>query len=139
MRMDAEIRRSAVGRPVQIRYRETALNQEISAVLAGYPHLPYHNVRADLQRDKVTLTGDVTVLGFEMSTTVQGKVVARACLPEVEIESVAIEGMLTPRFVKDQVRQIVEESLSWYPADYPLCLEQIVVEEDRATIYGSRR
>jgi hypothetical protein len=137
--MDAEIRRSAAGRPVQIRYREAALNREIAAVLAGYPELPYRNVQADLQRDQLTLTGVVTVMGLEMPTEVQGSVVARNCLPEVVIESVSIGGVLTPRIVKDQVRSIVQESLGWYPPDYPLCLEQIVLEEDRATIYGSRR
>jgi hypothetical protein len=139
MLMDAEIRHSAAGRAVQIRYQEAALNEEIAALLASYPDLPYHNVWADLERDAITLTGDVQVLGFELPTTVQCRVIVQDCLPTVEIESVAIAGMLTPAFVKEEVRQIVEDSLSWYPADYPLCLEQIVVEEDRATIYGSCR
>jgi hypothetical protein len=139
MLMDAEIKHSAVGRAVQIRYQETALNQEISALVASYPDLPYRNVWADLERDTITLTGDVMVLGFELPTTVQCRVIVQDCLPAVEIESVAIAGMLTPAFVKDEVTEIVQDSLSWYPADYPLCLEQIVVEEDRATIYGSCR
>jgi hypothetical protein len=137
--MDAAIRRSATGRPVQIRYREAALNREIAALLVSYPQLPYRNVQADLQRDELTLTGDVTALGLEMPTEVKGSVVAHNCLPEVVVESVSIAGVLTPRVVKDQVRRIIQESLSWYPPDYPLCLEQIVLEEDRATIYGSRR
>jgi hypothetical protein len=29
--------------------------------------------------------------------------------------------------------------MTWYPADYPLCLEQIVLEETRLTCYGYRR
>jgi hypothetical protein len=139
MRLDAEIRRSAQGRPVQIRYGEAALNREITDLLASYADLPYRNVQADLQRDWVVLKGDVAVIGFEIPTEVQGRVVARDCRPEAEIESFSLGGLLTPTFIKDQVKAMVLASLDWYPPDYPLCLEQIVLEQDRVTLYGSSR
>jgi hypothetical protein len=137
--LDAEIRQSAVGRPVQIRYREAALNKEIADLLASEPDLPYQNIQADLQSDSVTLTGDVIVMEVEFPTVIKGKVLARDCLPQVEIESVSVSGILTPGFIKDRIKAVVDDAFSWYPADYALCLEQIVLEEDRATIYGSTR
>jgi hypothetical protein len=57
----------------------------------------------------------------------------------MEIETISIAGVLTPGFVKDRIKVMLLEALEWYPANYPLCLEQIVLEEDRATIYGHRR
>lgn len=139
LQIDAEMNHSAQGRAVQIRYQEEALNHELTALLNSYPDLPYRNVQAKLQRDQVVMTGDVTLLGIEVNTEVQGKVVAQSCLPLVEIQGISIAGVVAPGFFKDQIKELIGESLSWYPADYPLCLEQIVLEDGRVTIYGSRR
>jgi len=137
--MDAELQQSAAGRPVQIRYREEALNREIESLLASYPDLPYRNVQVDLQRGQITVYGDATILGLEMATTVEGTVVAQGCQPQIVIESVSVGSILTPAFVKEEVARLVQESIASYPDDYPLCLEQIVLEEERVTIYGTRR
>jgi hypothetical protein len=139
MQLDAEMRRSDVGRPVQIRYGEAALNREIATLLDQYPNLPYRDVQVELGRDQITVEGTVDLLGVELNTEIMGIVQAEDCLPEVQIDTVALAGVLTPGFFRDQIKEIVLESLSWYPADYPLCLEQIVLEEGRVTVYASRR
>lgn len=139
MRLHAEMGRSDVGRPVQIRYGEAALNREVEALLAQYPNLPYHDVQVKLGRDQIVAEGMVDLLGVEVSTEIVGMVQADDCLPEVQIDTVALAGVLTPEFFRDQIKDIVLESLSWYPVDYPLCLEQIVLEEGRVTVYASRR
>jgi hypothetical protein len=138
-RIDAEMARSAAGRPVQIRYSEASLNRQVAALLASYPDLPYQNLQVDLRRDQVILKGNVTVMGFQVTAEVQGILTARDCLPQAEITRISIAGVLTPGFVRDSIEAMVIDSLSSYPSDYPLCLEQIVLEEDRVTIYGSRR
>jgi hypothetical protein len=137
--LNTEMRRSAPGRAVQIRYQEAALNGEIAALLENNPELPYRNVHVDLKRDGVIVTGDATVLGFQVSTEANGTVHAQECLPQMEIETISIAGVLTPGFVKDQIKEMILEAMAWYPADYPLCVEQIVLEETRATVYGYRR
>jgi hypothetical protein len=139
MHLNAEMGRSDVGRPVQIRYGEAALNREIAALLAQYPNLPYHDVQVELGRDQIVAEGIVDLLGVEVSTEIVGIVQADDCLPEVRIDTIALAGVLTPGFFRDQIKEIILESLSWYPVDYPLCLEQIVLEEGRVTVYASRR
>jgi len=139
MDMDAEMNRSAGGRAVQIRYEEEKLNRELASWLADYPDLPYRDLSIQLNRDQVVLRGKVTVLGFQVSAAVTGRLLARDCLLQAEVQSISIAGFLTPGLVRNEIEQIILELVSWYPADYPLCLEQIVVEEGRITIYGSRR
>lgn len=139
MQLDAEMSRSASGRPVQIRYSEAGLNREIGTLLAQNPGLPYQNVYTDLKHDAVVLSGQVTVMGFQVETEVSGRVTAQNCQPQIEIETISVAGLTTPGFVREGIKDIVLESLDWYPADYPLCLEQIVLEEDWLTVYGSRR
>ena len=136
---DAEMARSAPERPVQIRYQESMLNAEIAALWQNNPDLPYRDVWVDLQRDQVVITGRITVLGFGVKGKVTGQVVARDCVPVLEIKKMEIAGVLTPSFVLDQVQAMVLEAMAWYPADYPLCMEHIVLEETRATVYGYRR
>jgi len=92
-----------------------------------------------MKHDGVVVSGKVTVLGFQMDANATGTVSVKDCLPQLEIERVSVAGVMTPRFVKDQVEELLLETMTWYPVDYPLCLEQIVVEETKATIYGHRR
>jgi hypothetical protein len=139
MNLDAEMSRSEVGRAVQIRYGEAALNHEFATLLTQFPNLPYHDIRVELKRDQIAVAGIVELLGMEVSTEVVGILQADDCLPQVKIDTIAIAGVLTPTFFKEQIKKIVLESLDWYPADYPLCLEQIVLEEGRMTVYASRR
>lgn len=137
--LNAEMNRSAPNRAVQIRYQEEALNREIAILWTNNPELPFRDVDVDLQHNQVIITGQAIVLGFRVSAEVTGSVSAQDCRPQLEIETVSVAGMMTPQFVKDQVEEIVLEAMAWYPADYPLCMEQIVLEETRATIYGYRR
>jgi hypothetical protein len=138
-RMNAEMSRSAPGRPVQITYHEQALNREISALLSGVPSLPYQDVSVDLWHDKVVVTGRVTILGLPVNARVSGLVWAEDCVPRLEVSSVTIAGFPTPRFVKDEIAAMLQEALDSYPSDHPLCLGQIVLQEDQATVYGYRR
>ena len=137
--LDAEMDRSAPNRPVQIRYQESTLNAEIATLWKNNPDLPYRDVWVDLMRDRVVITGKLTVLGFGVSGEVIGQIVAKDCVPVLEIENVGLAGVMTPSFVREQVENMVLEAMTWYPADYPLCVEQIVLEETRATVYGHRR
>ena len=131
--------RSAPNRAVQIRYQEEALNREIATLWTNNPDLPFRDVHVDLQRNRAVITGRTTVLGFQVNAAVTGNVSVHECQPQLEIETVSVAGVLTPKFVKDQVEEMILEAVAWYPADYPLCLEQIVLEETRATVYGYRR
>jgi hypothetical protein len=137
--LNAEMERSAVGRPVQIRYDEGPLNEQIAGLLADNPDLPYRDVQVDLNRDEVILNGKVTVVGFEVDTEVTGQVIAESCQPQVAVEDIRVAGLVTPGFVREGIKEIVLDALDWYPPDYPLCMEQIVLEEGRLTVYGSRR
>jgi hypothetical protein len=137
--IDAEMARSATGRPVQIRYSEGALNQEVTTALVDYPDLACQDVQLNLEPDRVVVEGNVTIMGLQVDAKVEGTVVARDCMPQAEISSISIAGLLTPGFIRDAIENMVLDSLSWYPPDSPLCMERIVLEKDQVTIYGSRR
>jgi hypothetical protein len=137
--LDAELARSAPDRAVQIRYQEETLNRELAALWLNNPDLPYRDVHVDMRRDGVTVSGRVNVLGFEVRGEVEGQVLVRDCLPQLRIEEVKLAGVMTPSFVREEIEDMVLEAMTWYPPDYALCLEQIVLEEMRATVYGYRR
>lgn len=137
--VDAEMAQSAVGRRVQIRYGEAALNREIAILIAQSSDLGFRDVQVNLDPDKAVVTGDVTVMGFDVGARVEGVIIVENCLPRLDIRSVSVGGFLTPGFVKDEVTQMVLGALDWYPPDSALCLEQIVLENGMVTVYGYRR
>ena len=137
--VDAEMAQSTVGRRVQIRYEEAALNREIAIVLAQSTDLGFSDVQVNLDPDKVLVTGDVSVLGLNVGAKVQGVILVENCLPRIDLQTVSVGGFLTPGFVKDEVTQMVLGALDFYPADSTLCLERIVLEDGAVTVYGYRR
>lgn len=138
-KLDAEMSRSAPERAVQIRYQEETLNRQIAALWRNNPELPYRDVQVDLQPGQVAVSGRLTVLGFEVQAELLGQVVAKDCVPQLEVESLSVAGLVTPKFVKDKVQEMIFEAMAWYPEDYPLCLQEIVLEDTKATVYGYRR
>jgi hypothetical protein len=138
-RLDAEMARSAPGRDVQIRYHEDALNREIVALWTDSPGLPFRNVRVDLKDGHVIVTGKTTVLGLGVNAKATCSLAVQDCLPRLQIESVSVAGVVAPEFVKERIAEMLLEAMTWYPANYPLCLEQIVLEEAQATVYGHCR
>ena len=137
--LTTEMNRSAVGRPIQITFREDALNREVEALLKTRDDLPFDNVQFELSRDKVSATGSSTVLGLRVGTEVDGTVVAENCLPRLEIGNVSVAGVLAPAFFAKLIREMLVDAMDWYPSQSPLCLEQIILEEGRITIYAHRR
>ncbi len=137
--LNAEMEQSAPGRAVQIRYEEEALNREMETLWVENPALPYRDIQVDFQDNGLGISGKVSVLGLQVDAYLQGTLVARDCRPQLEVESVSLAGITTPRFVRARVVTMAEEAMAWYPEDYALCLEQIVLEETRATFYGHRR
>lgn len=137
--LDAEMQRSALGRTVQIKIQEAVLNREIAAYVHSHPDLPFQDLHVDLKRDRVVVSGTAMVLSFPVTTTASGTVSAEDCRPIIEVQDISISGVLTPRFVQNQIEDLIHESVDWYPADHPLCIHQIVLEEGRATVYGARR
>jgi hypothetical protein len=137
--LDAEMARSALDRAVQIRYQEEALNREIAALWTKNPGLPFRNIRVDLQPSQVVVTGKTTVLGFGVNARLTGSVVAQDCLPHLQIETVSVVGVVAPAFIKEHFADMLLKAMAWYPDDYPLCLEQIVMGETQVTVYGHSR
>jgi len=137
--LNAELERSAPGRAVQIRYQEEALNREIETLWVQNPALPYRDIQVDFKDNALGIGGKVAVLGFQVDAYLQGTLVARDCRPHLEVESISLAGVIAPRFVRARVVTMAEEAMAWYPEDYSLCLEQIVLEETRGTFYGYRR
>lgn len=127
------------GQRVEIHYEEAALNEEIAALLAGAGDLPYRNVRISLHSDRILVTGEVTVLGLHMNAELLGTLIAEECALRMDIQGLSVGGVLTPRFMKNQASTIAVQALDWYPADSPVCLDEVVLGNGAVTVYGYRR
>lgn len=137
--LDEELAASAAGRTVQVRYLETSLQREIALLLEGRTDLPFQNARLELRTGQVVIVGDLSVLGVPIHAEVKGTLVASECRPWVDVGSVKIGWLFTPVAVRDQVERQIGEVLEWYPEGYPLCVDRIITQDDRVTLYGHRR
>lgn len=137
--LDAQLGHSTVGNQVEIQYEEPALNQEIVALLKNHPDLPYQLSWIDLEPGGIILTGSSRVWGVPVSIRVDGTLTAERCRPKVEVRSVYIARVLAPRFAQKWVTTRILETMAWFPADYPFCLQEVQLEEERLILVGVRR
>jgi hypothetical protein len=137
--LDAEMASSATDRAVEIRYQEEALNREIAALWTQNPDFPFQEVAVDLQDGQVIVTGKITLLGIGVNARATCSLVAQDCLPQLQVETVSVAGVMAPAFIKERIEDMLLEAMSWYPKDYPLCLDQIVLEEAQLTVHGHCR
>ena len=108
-------------------------------LLEAREELPFDDVRLELGRDQVTASGLSTVLGLQVATEVVGNVVAVNCLPQLQVDEVSVAGVLAPGFFANLIRESLVDAMNWYPTNSPLCLEQIILEEGRVSVYAHRR
>ena len=134
-----ELTRSSMGQVVEIQYEEPALNQEIIALLENHPEQPYQLSWIDLKPGGIILTGSSRVWGVPVSIRVEGTLTVERCRPKAEVQSVYIAKVLAPQFAREWVTSRILETMAWFPADYPLCLHEIRLEEERMILYGIRR
>jgi hypothetical protein len=92
-----------------------------------------------LREGQVVLAGNVLVLSVPIKVEATGAMATSGCRPVLELSSVKVGGLFTPRFVRDEVTEILDRALDWYPTDYPLCIDRIVVRDEHATLIGHRR
>ena len=43
------------------------------------------------------------------------------------------------QLIRRDIIEMIAEAMTWYPSDFPMCLDQIVLAENHATVYGHRR
>ncbi len=137
--LDVQLNRVTGGHQVKIHYEETALNQEIIALLENHPDLPYRLSWIDLKPGGIVLTGSSRVWGLPISIRVEGTLTAERCRPKVDIRSVYIAKVSAPRFAQEWVTARILETMAWFPTDYPFCLQEIWLEEGRLVLVGVRR
>jgi hypothetical protein len=127
------------GQRLVLRLHDDHLTRQAAAYLAAQPETTYRNVTVRFTPGLVELDGQVNVLGLWAPATVRGQVTVGDCRPAAEITSLAVGGLLTPRWARDYVADLIYDALDRYPDDLPICLESVEVRQGEAIVTGIKR
>jgi len=127
------------GQQLVLRLHDDHLTRQVAAYLAGQPETTYRNVTVRFTPGVVELAGQVNVLGLWAPATVRAQVTVSDCRPAADITSLAVGGLLTPRWARDYVADLVYDALDRYPDDLPICLESVEVRQGEAIVTGIKR
>ncbi len=137
--VEREINVSPAGREICIILHQDHLNREAAAFLQDEPDAPFHDVVIALHPGEMTVKTQAEVVGLSVGVEVRARVKAVDCKPKMEITSLAVGGLWTPQFVKDQIAAFIYDSLEQYPDDYPVCWTEIDVKEGEIVLRGVKR
>jgi hypothetical protein len=135
--LDAELRAWPPGRVVQVSYSQAALNRELAALLDVNPQVPLRDLRAELSWNKVKLAGTLLLLGLEVPVQAEGRVTVVDCRPRVHLDALTAGGLPAPGLVRDGVFGLLQQWTPWYPADHPLCLQDVALGDETVIIIGA--
>jgi hypothetical protein len=134
--LDAELRAWPPGRLVQVSYSQAALNRELAALLAVNPQVPLRDLRAELSWDEIKLAGTLLLLGVEVPIQAEGRVTIVDCRPRVQVDLLTAGGLPAPGLVRDEVFGLLQQWIRWYPADHPLCLQDVALGDETVIVVG---
>jgi len=137
--LEQQFQEAQVGRRLVILVHDDHLEREIAAYLATQPEAPYRNVTVRFTPGVVELGGEVEVLGLWVPATIRGQVKVSDCRPEATITELEVGGLLTPRWIRDYVTDLVYDALDLYPDDLLVCLESVQIKEREALVEGTKR
>ncbi len=137
--LEAEVIDSPPGREIYIIFHQDHLNREVAAFIQTEPEFPFHDVVIAFHPGEMKVTAQTEVVGLSVGVEVWLKVTAVDCKPAVEVTSLAVGGLWTPQFIKDQIAGYIYESLEKYPDDYPICWTKIEVKEGELALKGVKR
>jgi hypothetical protein len=134
--LDAELQTWPPGRILQVTYTQQGLNRELDALLAANPGLPFRDVEAVVAWDELRLSGTMRLLGVDVPLVAVGQVLAVDCRPRVQVNSLTAGVLPAPGLVRDQVLGRLQQWIRWFPADHPLCIQDIQFDDGVLTVVG---
>jgi hypothetical protein len=116
--------------------------QEVAETIAWYlnrhPRIPFREPQVFITSRGVSATGVAEIAGLRVGLTGRAAIQLREGVPFVTLEDLDVAGVAVPGFVQDRIQAEVDAQFS-LAQDLPLIIDELVLEEGKASVQGTIR
>jgi hypothetical protein len=116
--------------------------QEVAETIAWYlnrhPRIPFREPQVFITPEGVSANGVAEIAGLRVGLTGRAAIQLRDGVPFVTLEDLDVAGVAVPDFVQDRIQAEVDAQFS-LAQDLPLIIDDLILEEGKATVLGTIR
>jgi hypothetical protein len=117
-------------------------NQEAAETIAWYlernPRIPFRNPQVFITLKGVSASGVAEIAGLRVGLTGQAGIELRDGVPYVSLDDLDVAGVAVPGFVQDRIQAEIDAQFG-LAQDLPLIIDELILEEGKATVRGTIR
>jgi len=121
---------------VEVTDQEAA--ETIAWYLAGRPRIPFGEPQVTIGPGGIQARGVAQVAGLRVGLTGRAQIELRDGVPYVTLADLDVAGVAVPGFVQDRIQAEIDAQFS-LAQDLPIVIDEVLLEEGKATIRGTIR
>ncbi len=126
------------GEPFSLEVTDQEAAETIAWYLRGHPTIPFGEPQVTITPDGVSAKGVAQIAGLRVGLTGQAHVELRDGVPIVTLGDLDVAGVAVPGFAQDRIQDEIDAQFG-LAQDLPLIIEEVMLEEGKATIRGTIR
>jgi hypothetical protein len=126
------------GEPFSLEVTDQEAAETVAWYLRGHPTIPFGQPQVTIRPEGVSAKGVAEIAGLRVSLTGQAHIELREGTPIVTLEDLDVAGVAVPGLVRDRIQAEIDSQFG-LAQDLPLIIEEVMLEEGKATVRGTIR
>lgn len=126
------------GEPFVVDVTDQEAVETIAWYLNRHPRIPFREPQVFITPEGVSANGVAEIAGLRVGLTGRAAIQLRDGVPFVTLEDLDVAGVAVPDFVQDRIQAEVDAQFS-LAQDLPLIIDDLILEEGKATVLGTIR
>lgn len=123
-------------------FRLEVTGQEAAETIAWYlsrhPGIPFREPQVSITPEGISARGVAEIAGLRVGLTGRAGIALREGVPYVTLEDLDVAGVAVPGFVQDRIQAEIDAQFG-LAQNLPLVIDELQLEEGRATVQGTIR
>jgi len=126
------------GEPFSLEVTNQEAAETIAWYLSRHPAIPFGEPQVTISPDGISAKGVAELAGLRVGLTGQARIELRDGVPIITLGDLDVAGVAVPGFVQDRIQAEIDSQFG-LAQDLPLIIEEVMLEEGKATVRGTIR
>lgn len=126
------------GEPFTLEITDQEAAETIAWYLRGHPNIPFGEPQVFITPDGIAARGVAEIAGLGVSLYGQAHIELRDGVPYVTLGDLDVAGVAVPGFVRNTIQSEIDAQFA-LSQNLPLIIDELVLEEGKATVRGTIR
>jgi hypothetical protein len=126
------------GEPFTLEITDQEAAETIAWYLSRHPNIPFGEPQVVIRPSSIEARGVAEIAGLRVGLTGEARIELRNGVPIVTLGNLDVAGIAVPGFVRDRIQREIDAQFA-LSQGLPLVIDELTLEEDKATVRGTIR